>query len=176
MKKTVLGLTVAGVLLLAPLSPVAATPLIKIEYQVIDLPNTSAGDIWQYQYQVSQFNFPSGGGFDIFFDLDDGYLAGDLLEPLLPPNPDWSVLALQPDPLLPDDGRYDALARVNNPSLNGCFTQTSRLKIVLHPAGQVPAYQFFESVCSFERPPQTLFRECFLEFQNFTPLVELFRR
>jgi len=121
MKKTVFGLTVAGVLLLAPLSPVAATTL--IEYQVLDLPNTSAGDVWQYQYQVSQFDFPKNWGFDIFFLLGQGYQPGDLLESLSP-NHDWDVLLLKPDPGLPDDSRYDAVALINSPSLSSCFTQT----------------------------------------------------
>ena len=137
MKKTVLGLTAAGALLLAPLSPVAATPL--IEYQVLDLPNTSAGDVWQYQYQVSQFDFPQDWGFDIFFLLAQGYQPDDLLKSLSP-NPDWDVLLLKPDPGLPDNSRYDAVALVNKPSLNDCFTQT----VIWRRQGTTPGAQQFE--------------------------------
>jgi hypothetical protein len=120
--KAVFGLMTLAALWLALPQPVAAIT-ITISYQAIDLPDTAAGDIWQYQYQVSQFTFPQDWGFDILFDLDDGYLPGDLLTPL-PPNSDWDVLALQPDPGLPHDGYYDAAALVASPSLSGCFVQT----------------------------------------------------
>ena len=74
---------------------------------------------------MSQFNFPQGWGFDILFELDDGYRSGDLLvSQVVPPTPDWSVIALQPAPDLPDTGRYDAMTLVANPSLTSCFTQT----------------------------------------------------
>ena len=75
MKKTVLGLTVAGVLLLAPLHTATAT---VIEYEAIDLPDVNSGeDLWQYRYQVSQVTFPKYG-FDIFFNLANGYQFNDL--------------------------------------------------------------------------------------------------
>lgn len=94
-------------------------------------------DLWQYQYQVSPFNFPQDWGFDIFFPLAQGYEWGDLLE-LRPANPDWSVAAFQPDPLLPNDGWYEAIARAPNPSLSGCFTQT----VVWRGQGTPGAQQF----------------------------------
>jgi len=142
-KKTVLGLMALTTLLLAPLHTATAT---VIKYEAIDLPDVNSGeDLWQYRYQVSQFNFPQEWGFDIFFDLADSYLAGDLLEPLLPPTPDWDVLPIQPDPGLPDNGRYDAMAVVDNPSLNGCFTQT----FIWHGQGP-PGAQRFEVFNAFQ--------------------------
>jgi hypothetical protein len=52
--------------------------------------------------------------------LSDGFLAGDIKN-TPPPNADWDTLALQPDPGLPADGLYDALALVNNASLADAF-------------------------------------------------------
>ncbi len=136
LKKLALGLSALMILWLT-LPPLAGAT--TISYQVIDLPDTTAGDLWQYQYQVSQFTFPQDEGFDIFFPLAQGYQPGDLLGPLLPPNPDWSVDAFQPDPALPHNGWYEAIARVPNASLSGCFTQT-----VIWRGTRTPGRQPFE--------------------------------
>ena len=37
-------------------------------------------------------------------------------------NSDWDILVLQPDTFLPDNGVYDALALINNPSLLDTFS------------------------------------------------------
>ncbi len=135
MKKTVLGLTVAGVLLLAPLHTATAT---VIEYEAIDLPDVNSGeDLWQYRYQVSQVTFPKYG-FDIFFNLANGYQFDDLKEHPAP-NLAWDVVLLPPDSLLPHDGRYDAMASVDNPSLTDFFT----LNFVRRGSG-TPGSQWFE--------------------------------
>ncbi len=68
---------------------------------------------------VSDFTFSAGQGFDIFFDPT---LYRLLQDPPPAVNAGWDVLVLQPDPLLPDAGRYDALAVVNGPSLSDLFT------------------------------------------------------
>ena len=36
-----------------------------------------AEDLWRYRYQVSVQNFLTDFGFDIFFDVADGYLFDD---------------------------------------------------------------------------------------------------
>lgn len=91
-----------------------------IHYEVIDLPDTTPGDdLWQYQYEVSGHIFNENDGFSIVFDLADfAYLE----DPPPPPNGDWDVLSLQPDPLLPHDGLYDGLALVDAASLTDRFT------------------------------------------------------
>ena len=38
------------------------------------------------------------------------------------PNSDWNAIALQPDPLLEDDGFFDAQALVASPSTAGTFS------------------------------------------------------
>jgi len=92
-----------------------------ITYETTDLVDTTPGeDLWQYRYLVSGFTFPLNFGFDILFPLSEGYLFGDIRN-TPPPNGDWDTVALQPDPALPDDGRYDALALVNNASLASAF-------------------------------------------------------
>ncbi len=91
----------------------------NIRYEAIDLPNTGTGDLWQYHYQVSDRVFQADDGYSILFAKN----LYDTLQDLPPaPNSDWDVLSLQPDPLLPDPGRYDALALVNAASLADMFT------------------------------------------------------
>jgi hypothetical protein len=93
-----------GLLLICSGSNASAT---VIRYQAIDLADSVVGqDLWQYRYDVS--GLPgSAVGFDVFFNLSEGYQAGDLSDPLAP-NGDWTVVLLQPDPVLPDDGRFYA--------------------------------------------------------------------
>ncbi|MGX2031681.1 PEP-CTERM sorting domain-containing protein [Methylocaldum gracile] len=93
-----------GLLLICSGSNLSAT---VIRYQAIDLADSVVGqDLWQYRYDVS--GLPgSAVGFDVFFNLSEGYQAGDLSDPLAP-NGDWTVVLLQPDPVLPDDGRFYA--------------------------------------------------------------------
>ncbi len=102
---------VSVVLGLAEATTVGAT---TITYQATDLADLAPGeDLWQYEYAVSGHVFVvDQGGFSVFFDpalyasLQDGLAT-----------PDWDVLLLQPDSVLPADGLYDALALVGNPSL-----------------------------------------------------------
>lgn len=89
----------------------------EIRYQAVDLADTTAGeDLWQYQYLVSGFTFPTSAGFDILFLTADGYKFGDLQDPPPSPNAHWYVISIQPDPSLPDPGRLDALALMDNAS------------------------------------------------------------
>jgi len=92
---------------------------ITIFYQATDLADAVPGeDLWQYSYTVTDFVFPMNWGFSIFFALG---LYEDLEDPPPVVNADWDVLSIQPDPNLPDDGFYDALALVDNASLADTF-------------------------------------------------------
>lgn len=79
-----------------------------ILYEVNDL----GGDRWEYQYLVSGGVFEPDQGFSVYFDPG---LYHDL--EVGPASGDWDVLVVQPDPGLPSDGFYDALALVPAASL-----------------------------------------------------------
>ncbi len=83
----------------------------NIIYQAVNLVDTTAGeDLWQYRYTVTNHTFAANNGFSIFFD-PAAYKNLESPAPFV--NPDWDILAIQPDELLPDAGSYDALALVN---------------------------------------------------------------
>ena len=110
----------SAALLLMPLTRPQPAQAVTILFEATDLGDTTPGDdLWQYTYLVSDFSFPADFGFSVFFDP---ILYTGLEDP--PPfvNADWDIIALQPDPFLPDDGLYDALALVNNASLANPFT------------------------------------------------------
>jgi hypothetical protein len=90
-----------------------------IEYVAVDLADTTFGeDLWEYRYRVSGFVFDADQGFSIRFDP---LLYAGLEDPPPPVGGDWDPLVLQPDPGLPADGAYDALALVNGASLLDLF-------------------------------------------------------
>jgi len=67
-----------------------------------------AGNTWQYTYNVTNDTLGQDiGEFTIFFDVN---LYQNLTSAIAPV--DWDPLVIQPDPVLPDDGFYDALALV----------------------------------------------------------------
>ena len=89
-----------------------------IAYAVTDIPDAGPLDHWRYDYFVSGRSFLAGEGLSILFD-EARY--GPLNGPP-PVNGDWDPIVLQPDPLLPDPGRYDAQAKVDAPSLADPFS------------------------------------------------------
>jgi hypothetical protein len=92
--------------------PVGSAHAINISYQATDLADTTAGeDLWQYSYMVTDHTFSAYEGFSIYFDLG---LYSNLDD--LPPTPkgDWDPIGLQPDPFIPADGLYDAMALVGS--------------------------------------------------------------
>ena len=116
-----LGPFVCGLLCILLTIP-HATQAITVLFTATDVPDTTPGeDRWQYTYAVSDFPFPAMFGFDIFFRLADGYQFGDLDTTPPSPNADWDVTILQPDPGLPDDGRYEAVALADVASLDDPF-------------------------------------------------------
>jgi hypothetical protein len=98
-------------------APAAA---VTISFEVTDLPDALPGeDLYRYEYSLSDFPFPAGYGFSIFFNHA---LYTSLESPPPPVGPDWDILSIQPDPGLPDDGLYDALALVDTPATLSGFT------------------------------------------------------
>jgi len=136
MRQGVLGLLIALVLV-ALLGEPRSAPAITILFEATDLADSGGGDLWQYTYQVSGFTPQENTAFEIFFDPD---LYRDLQDPP-PAVPDWDIITIQPDPAIPDDGIYSALALLDNASLAGPFT----IEFVwLGPPGTVPGSQPFE--------------------------------
>lgn len=90
-----------------------------IYYVPSDLADVAPGeDLWRYQYFVHDFAFSENQGFTVYFDRN---IYRALQSPPPSAGSDWDVITLQPDLNLPDDGAYDALALVDNPSLPGSF-------------------------------------------------------
>ncbi len=105
------------VALWAMASPASAT---TIFFEVTDLPDQLPGeDLYGYEYSLSDFPFPAGYGFSVFFDH---MLYASLESPPPPVGSDWDLLSIQPDPALPDDGLFDALALVDAPATLAGFT------------------------------------------------------
>jgi hypothetical protein len=131
MKSHLLG-AVAGLFVLAG-SSVSAT---MINYDI----NNLAGNTWEYTYTVSNDTLGVDiKEFTIFFEvgLFENLVASST--PLL-----WDPLTIQPDPGLPDDGFYDALALgpgiAPSDSLGGFSVQFDFL------GAGTPGSQFFEVI------------------------------
>jgi hypothetical protein len=120
-RSTILTTLVGGVLL-ASLYFSTEAHSATILFQATNLVDTTPGeDLWRYTYVVSGLSFPENVAFETLFDHT---LYSELEDP--PPfvNGDWSILSLQPDPLLQDAGRYSALALVAGASLADPFSLT----------------------------------------------------
>ncbi len=103
----------AGLLLSICASP--ALPA-TIQYQAVDI--NPAQNLWQYDYFVSGTTFTVNQSFTIFFDY---HTFSNLQNPQPAASSDWNAIVLQPDLNLPDNGAYDGLALVNDPSLAATF-------------------------------------------------------
>jgi hypothetical protein len=109
---------VALTLFCCVIAPAGASAAV-IRYEALDLADAVPGqDSWQYRYEVSGFSEGAGSGFSILFDEA---LFSQLEVLPLPVSSDWDVIALQPDLNLPDQGRYDALALTDAPSIADPF-------------------------------------------------------
>ncbi len=134
--KTILGLALALTLILLGTAPAAA---VTITFQAIDLADVSPGnDLWRYVYVVAGFADPANVAFETLFAPG---LYTDLEDPPPVVNADWDIVTIQPDPLLPDVGRYSALALVDGASLPDPFTLTF---VWLGGPGTRPGSQPFE--------------------------------
>lgn len=119
MKRIKLFLLIIGVFTLINILS-GTSYAIQITYEAENLADAEAGeDLWQYTYIVSDHTFSADEGLTIYFDPG----IYDLLDPFpASPNSDWDVLTWDPDPGLPDDGAFDAMSWVDNPSLADAFT------------------------------------------------------
>lgn len=101
---------------------------------MLDLPDLVEGhDRWQYSYLVTGREFAAGQGFSIHFDVTR-YAA---LENPSIPDAAWDVIVLQPDPLIPDDGLYDAQALASTNPANLIFHVTF-VHLAASPPGSQP--------------------------------------
>lgn len=117
--KKLLRATAMAALALAMAFQVGTAQAITISYQATDLPDVTVGeDLWEYAYTVADYAFNAFEGFTVFFDRT---LYGEIEEYPTAPNDDWDVLTWNQDPGIPDDGAYDAMACVDNPSLTDLF-------------------------------------------------------
>lgn len=92
----------------------------NFHYQAADLTDTTASeDLWQYTYTVSDHSFSMDSGFVIFFDP---FLYSTLQNPSPAVNSNWDILVIDPNAFAPEDGTFDALSQVDNPSLNDSFS------------------------------------------------------
>jgi hypothetical protein len=131
----------ALVVLLAALCalPVGPAAAVTITFEAADLADVTAGeDLWSYTYVVSDFGHGADTAFETLFGTT---LYRGLQDPAPAVNDDWSILTLQPDPGIPDPGRYSALALFGAPSLADAFTLTF---VWLGGAGTTPGSQPFE--------------------------------
>ena len=94
-------LPLIALILTASWSAQAAT----IEYAVSQIGTTGNGDRFRYEYSLSNQTISVGQGFSVFFDVN----RFSDIQAVSSPS-DWDILVLQPDPFLPDDGVFDALA------------------------------------------------------------------
>lgn len=106
----------AGPLLLL-LSIASASSALQISFETRDLPDVIAGeDLRELRLSLDDFDLGTGFGVSVLFSPA---LYSDLAAAA--PDPDWDLLLLQPDPLLPDFGRYDIQAQVDDPSVAAPF-------------------------------------------------------
>ena len=74
---------------------------------------------WQNDYTFTGFSFAAGDDLQLFFDPAE---YDQLLNGVALPVSDWDLLLIQPQPAVPDNGRYDLLAVVDGPSFSGTFS------------------------------------------------------
>lgn len=109
-----------------------------VTFEAVDLTDVHAGeDAWQYAFRLADFTAGQHVAFEVLFD-PTRYRA---LAPQGATHPDWDILAIQPDPLLPDAGRYSALSISPTPSTAEPFVVAF---VWLGPRGSAPASQDFE--------------------------------
>lgn len=116
----VLALVGLGASALSATADPLPIPPAQILVQTMDLPDVNLGqDLWQFNYMLSGFNFEMNQGFTVFFGSD---LFRDLQQATGHGNPDWDIIAVQPDLVLHQPGFMDGLALRNNASLAGSFS------------------------------------------------------
>jgi hypothetical protein len=93
---------------------------VDITFSRTDLVDATPGeDLWRYDYMLDAFPFATGHGFSVLFDPA---LYASLESPPPAVSDQWDAISLQPDTGLPDPGRYDAQALVDEPTFLGIFS------------------------------------------------------
>lgn len=134
-------------LLLPPAGLAAPAAALEIQYEV-ELEDGGPGPtpLWRYTFTLSSASFRAGEGFTVLFHPEE-------CETVFAPSsasPDWDVLALAPDPLLPDFGIFDALALVDSPD-----TRVSFAVLAAFTGGGTPGSQPFVHYASDFSPLAT---------------------
>jgi hypothetical protein len=134
-----------GGLLLAGLACASTARAAMVEYSLTAL----GGDVWRYDYSLSNIGpAESFDEFTVFFDAPGVTGITAVATPA-----GWSSLVVQPDPLLPDAGFFDAL------NLSGAVPAGSVISgfsvSFSYLAGLMPGAQRFDLVIS--EPFQTVY-------------------
>ncbi len=135
----------AACALLGALACVSTAQAAMVEYTATSL----GGDAWRYDYTLN--NSGPALSFDEFTVYFDAPGASALSAAATPGG--WSSLVVQPDPLLPDAGFFDALHLSGNVAAGSTITGFSVFFSYL--AGLTPGAQRFELVTS--EPFQTVY-------------------
>jgi hypothetical protein len=128
----------AGVALAMGLIHAEPAAAVEIRFEARDLVDVTSGDLWQYDYFVSDASFDAGQGFTVYFD----HTLYEDLQSLPLGVADWELLLIQPDTMIPATGLYDALAVVPAASLAQPFSLTFTW---LGGPGTAPGSQPFET-------------------------------
>jgi hypothetical protein len=110
-----------GRFLLAALVVFAIAPnsfSLVIAYELEDLPDQAGLDLWSYRYFLSGESLEADYGFSTRFALHDTLSVTPVATSA---GVDWDIIALQPDPLLAEDGLFDARARVDGATFDEPF-------------------------------------------------------
>ena len=116
-------------------------PLTRIWYDSIELESGR----WQYTYEVVNISLTDPiEEFTIWFDF--GLYENLAIETLHPPAGDWDEIVWQPEPVIEDDGAYDAKAEAWNPGIS-IGESVSGFSISFDWLGEgVPGPQFYEII------------------------------
>jgi hypothetical protein len=111
----------------------------KIQYEATDV----GSGRWQYTYEVINISLTVAiEEFTIWFDY--GLYDNLFIETLAPPAGDWDEVVIQPEPVLKDDGYYDALALTSG---IGVGQMVSGFAVSFDWLGEgKPASQFYEII------------------------------
>jgi hypothetical protein len=106
------------ILLLCDATAPPAASSATVAFETENLPDPGGEDLWRYRYVPSDIELQPGQGLALLFDPD---AYGALSGPVASDVSGWSAIAIQPDPLLPDDGSLDLQALVAEPATDGTF-------------------------------------------------------
>jgi hypothetical protein len=117
----------------------SGVPKTEIYYQTSDL----GSGRWQYNYEVSNISLTAPiEEFTIWFDF--GLYKNLAIKTPDPPAGNWSEIVLQPEPVLQDDGYYDALSLDVGVGMGQTVTGFA-VRFDWRGAGQ-PGPQFYEII------------------------------